>query len=1264
MGMKKLIVTVASIVMLSMLTAGLAISWLCYTASGLQFALLQLNHLPNLNVQVEGVTGRLAGPLHVGHIALEHQRVRVDVEDLDIDLTPALLLGGLIEINRLSAAQISVTLKPPLSNQPDQPVHFLPAFLRISVDEFAIKQASYVHTNGYTVVATPLQGAAELSRSRLRVQKLNAITREFDTRGEVVLDSDRVLTLQADLQADYKLSNGPVLRGDITASGPVTGARRELRLSTLLHQPHEARLSGVLAFSESGWSLQGNATAEKVLLDAWWQQPAFSFSKLDIKFNFSDAGMHYDGNVVIPEWSPVLMHVDADTSYAKRVFALDSINVSVPQKRIDAHATGRITLQTVGKPLLELQGNWSGLQWPIHAPAAQVVFTSALGKFSLHGAEPYEFDVTGRVASAHWPESGLHAIGQLSPGKIKVSHYQLNTLNGIATGTATVSLDTPRTWQFELVGQNLDPAGLYADWPGSLNVKAIGSGRGFDSSALFDVSVQALKGRLRNQAVNLTGRLRHDGKEWLAQAIDAGWGRARLTAQGSIGRQNNLHWNLNVPVLKELHPDLAGDVNMTGALSGTADEPQLSLQTQAARFIYGDWQTQNLKLDSHLDLSDHSSSSIDVSATRILSGSRGLERVHLTGEGRSASHQLRLQGTLASAPLPAGMQLDLQLTGAYAAQQWHGSVKELQVVDTDKVTRVSLVQAGEMMLSSHQADAQQMCLTVDGGRVCANGQLQRTDQGDIGWHTHLSLQALPLTISNSALTNSAHLQTRVSGQLELSAAPALPWQGTADMQLEQAGIHYTAISGRDEVLPIRLGELHMNADARSVQTTGELRIGEQTVSTLSAMVNRSAGTSLADSPLTGVLTLSSSDAKLIPVFVTEVDRASGTLAAALQLSGTAAAPRFSGIIRLLKGELDFYQLNLALRDMEFNAQVNTDQLQFMAQANAGEGLLNGTGELSWSDAKLSGNLQLKGNRLLVADLPEYRVLASPDLRFDINDRNINVKGEVLIPEARLQPREVVGAVQLSADAHFKDETLLERKQSGWIINSDASIRLGDKISFAGLGLQGRLSGEVMTRLHTGDIPAGSGELSVNDGSYEIYGQKLDIKRGRLIYDSTPLGDPGLDIQAERKIETTTVGVNVRGLLRAPRLQFYSSPAMSQTQIVSYLLIGKPLDELQTGEATTVRSASSTLAIQGGGYLASQLGRRIGLEQVGVETDSRNQSSLVLGKFLSPRLFVSYGISLTQAINTVKLRYTLSDHWSVKTEVGEARSADIEFKIER
>ena len=126
--------------------------------------------------------------------------------------------------------------------------------------------------------------------------------------------------------------------------------------------------------------------------------------------------------------------------------------------------------------------------------------------------------------------------------------------------------------------------------------------------------------------------------------------------------------------------------------------------------------------------------------------------------------------------------------------------------------------------------------------------------------------------------------------------------------------------------------------------------------------------------------------------------------------------------------------------------------------------------------------------------------------------------------------------------------------------------------------------------------------------------------------------------------------------------------MPQTQIVSYLLTGKSMSSMGSSDTTTMNSARETLAFQGGGLLASQLGRRLGLEEVGVEssTDSAGESntSLVLGKFLSPRLFISYGISLTESINTLKLRYTISDRWIFKTEAGENQSADLEYTIER
>ena len=53
----------------------------------------------------------------------------------------------------------------------------------------------------------------------------------------------------------------------------------------------------------------------------------------------------------------------------------------------------------------------------------------------------------------------------------------------------------------------------------------------------------------------------------------------------------------------------------------------------------------------------------------------------------------------------------------------------------------------------------------------------------------------------------------------------------------------------------------------------------------------------------------------------------------------------------------------------------------------------------------------------------------------------------------------------------------------------------------------------------------------------------------------------------------------------------------------------------------------------------------------VEQTGDEDTAVVLGKYLSPKLFVSYGISIVEAINTIKLRYTLNERWSLKAEAG-------------
>ncbi len=136
---------------------------------------------------------------------------------------------------------------------------------------------------------------------------------------------------------------------------------------------------------------------------------------------------------------------------------------------------------------------------------------------------------------------------------------------------------------------------------------------------------------------------------------------------------------------------------------------------------------------------------------------------------------------------------------------------------------------------------------------------------------------------------------------------------------------------------------------------------------------------------------------------------------------------------------------------------------------------------------------------------------------------------------------------------------------------------------------------------------------------------------------------------------------MRGTLLQPRLTFFSEPSLPQSQVVSLILAGGSLDSAQNNNRT---GAGNELVAQGGAIPAQQLGSRVGIEDVGLEQNLDNETSLVLGKYLSPRLYVSYGVSLTESLNTLKLRYSLNDRWTVKTEVGEARGADLVYTIEK
>src|SRR3546814_8235040 len=74
--------------------------------------------------------------------------------------------------------------------------------------------------------------------------------------------------------------------------------------------------------------------------------------------------------------------------------------------------------------------------------------------------------------------------------------------------------------------------------------------------------------------------------------------------------------------------------------------------------------------------------------------------------------------------------------------------------------------------------------------------------------------------------------------------------------------------------------------------------------------------------------------------------------------------------------------------------------------------------------------------------------------------------------------------------------------------------------------------------------------------------------------------PALEVRATRKpTEDVTVGLYVRGTLRKPDFQLFSTPPMPQQQQLAWLVLGRPLNDTASAGDKSMRSEEHTSELQ-------------------------------------------------------------------------------------
>jgi translocation and assembly module TamB len=227
------------------------------------------------------------------------------------------------------------------------------------------------------------------------------------------------------------------------------------------------------------------------------------------------------------------------------------------------------------------------------------------------------------------------------------------------------------------------------------------------------------------------------------------------------------------------------------------------------------------------------------------------------------------------------------------------------------------------------------------------------------------------------------------------------------------------------------------------------------------------------------------------------------------------------------------------------------------------------------------------------------------------------------------------------------------------LKATLDLDFGRKFRIVGAGLDTGLAGKLRVETRDSGEFVAKGEIAAVRGLYFFLGQRLEIERGRLIFDG-PLENPALDVFAVRRGLQVEPGVELTGTLRNPRIQVVSRPPLPEGEKLAWLVLGRPLETASATDAILLQSAAASLLDDSN---AIPIGRRIaqemGLDDIGVRGGTTVQGSAVsVGKRLSDRLYLTFEQGLATARTLVSLEYLLGRGFRVRASGGQDSSMGV------
>lgn len=920
-------------------------------------------------------------------------------------------------------------------------------------------------------------------------------------------------------------------------------------------------------------------------------------------------------------------------------------------------------------------------------------------------------------------ETDLNLRAALRGSRLRVDELAMRTATGLMAIVGDIDWTEGVSVNLEYQLNEPEAGNYIPGLPESMVIKNLrSSGQVAFSQAAGEAGAQALTFSTDNLQASVNdytftgnGGFEFDGDTWTVESFALQTGENRLALTASLGDGNRLDANASIdaPALSAIYPELQGRLHADATVTGTLEEPVIDLDLTASDVVLGALSIPELAITGQ---NRGGMNEIELTTGNIQipvgDSTETVSDVLLRLRGQPDAHNvlLRVDSSLANVRLNAD--------GSIAGGDWRGRLLSSEV--DSGYGRWQQTQAADISLAADQMTLQTLCWDMVSTSLCINAELTGNDQLD----ARLTLQDYPLTALNHAPSEQLiaeamgvdfHADNNAGADIRLPfTLPAdMALQGTVSLEATAVGaisdlngLNINISSGsengnfylRSEPSVDQLTDMDtpepvithfvwstITLDARQLnrawQASSQLRFVQEDPDNIAAAMRGSADANLRMNEareLDGNVHLDFDDLGWIEALAPQLSNVTGELEGRVDLEGTLEQPVIGGDVMLSDAAFDMAALGLEMRAIDVTlSSDDANTFTLSGYAESGDGSIEFSSDIlqPFSDAR-SLTMQVAGNDFVVADLPDLSVAISPDLRGTASLSGIDVNGQLLIPrvDARITTLPE-SAVDVSSDtiivAADEDSNIRNAAQTNRGILADIPLSgnvqliLGENVNIAGFGLNARLRGQLDIDQRPMASPLTYGELEVADGSFEIYGRTLTIEQGKLLFMGS-YDNPAIDIRAVRTVENMRVGVQMNGTIRDIRSSLFSTPTLPDGDILAVMITGRPIAEIGTEQdGNALVGAITSLGINQGQGLTDQIQSQLGLDTFAINSRGDvNDSSLMLGKYITPRIFIRYAVGLFETENSLEIDYTVNDRVKLEATSGQSQSIDLTYTVEQ